>query len=162
MSSRNLMAESRRGLLTRESSRRVLANRLINPASKRRLLSVTSRDNFSRIKSNISAESTEATTLHRFIPQNAPLSMFPEDMSILDQYTFRDGTLGEGYYHSSYVDPPKSSSPLPPESGDVKEEEKEEPTPKRRWNRAISLLGTINKINICEPKYGKTNENGKL
>ena len=163
MSSRNLMAESRRGLLTRESSRRVLANRLINPASKRRLLSVTSRDNFSSIKSNISAESTESTTLHRFIPQNAPLSMFPEDMSILDQYTFRDGTLGEGYYHSSYVDPPKSSSPLPPESGDVKEEEKmEEPTPKRRWNRAISLLGTINKINICEPKYGKTNENGEV
>ena len=92
--------------------------------------------------------------------------MFPEDMSILDQYTFRDGTLGEGYYHSSYVDPPKSSSPLPPESGDVKEEEKEEkmegPTPNRRWNRAISLLGTINKINIREPKYGKTNENGKV
>ena len=110
---------------------------------------MTSRDNVSRIKSNISAESTEATTLHRFIPQNAPLSMFPEDMSILDQYTFRDGTLGEGYYHSSYVDPPQSSSPLPPESGDVEEEEKEE---KMEWTNAESTLessdissGTINK-----------------
>lgn len=36
------------------------------------------------------------------------------------------------------------------------------PTPQRRWNRAISLLGTMQKLTIREPKYGKTSENGKI
>jgi len=161
MSSRNLMAESRRGLLTRESSKRVMASRLINPASKRRLLSVTSRNNSFKRKDS---DNTESKTLHRFIPQNAPLSMFPEDMSLLDQYTFRDGSMGEGYYHSTFVDPPKSTSPTPPDDNDDGDDEKkknEEP-PKRRWDRAISLIGTIKKLNIRKPKNETITENGKI
>lgn len=171
MSSRNLLQQSRRGLLTRDNSRRVMKDRLINPASKRRLLSVSSRDKSTSksIREIKKMSSSDDSTLHRFIPQNAPLSMFPEDMSVLDQYTFRDGTLGEGYYHSTFIDPPpRSTSPCPPDDNgggddeDKKEEETENAThtactPKRRWNRAISLLAHVQKLEIKVPhKFVKT------
>eukprot|EP00940_MAST-03C_sp_MAST-3C-sp2_P000821 g821.t1 len=120
---RMLKNMSMQNMLSRSSSRRLIEGQLRNPGSSRRcLLSTTSSNrNISDIgpAESKSDPSIQKNTLLSFIPEGAPLSMFPEDMSELDNYTFRDGHLGTGYYRKDdevcrHASPPPITPP--PES----------------------------------------------